>query len=69
MNRTILILLYGTGIRRSEASLLKVNDIASQRMVLHIRQGKVGQRIPLIEFDEGSLLLAGWHPGPRSGST
>src|SRR6266404_3184877 len=32
--------LYGTGIRRTEASLLKVSDIDSQRMVMHIRQGK-----------------------------
>jgi len=40
MHRTMLMVLYGTGIRRSEASLLKVRDIDSQRMVLHIRQGK-----------------------------
>ena len=38
--RTILMLLYGTGIRRTEASLLKVSDIDSKRMVIHIRQGK-----------------------------
>lgn len=40
MHRTILMVLYGTGIRRTEASLLKVSDIDSQRMVIHIRQGK-----------------------------
>ena len=40
MHRTVLMLLYGTGIRRTEASQLKVSDIDSQRMVLHIRQGK-----------------------------
>lgn len=40
MHRTVLMLLYGTGIRRSEASRLRVSDIDSQRMVLHIRQGK-----------------------------
>jgi integrase/recombinase XerD len=40
MHRTILMVLYGPGIRRTEASLLKVSDIDSQRMVLHIRQGK-----------------------------
>jgi len=40
MHRTILMVLYGTGMRRTEASLLKVSDIDSQRMVLHIRQGK-----------------------------
>jgi len=40
MHRTILIVLYGTGIRRTEASLLKASDIDSERMVVHIRQGK-----------------------------
>jgi len=40
MHRTILLVLYGTGIRRTEASLLKVSDIDSERMVLHIHQGK-----------------------------
>ncbi len=40
MYRTILMLLYATGIRRTEASRLKVSDIDSQRMVIHIRQGK-----------------------------
>ena len=40
LQRTILIVLYATGIRRTEASLLKVDDIDSQRMVIHIRQGK-----------------------------
>ena len=41
MHRTMLMVLYGTGIRRTEASLLKVSDIDSQRMV--IRQGKGSQ--------------------------
>lgn len=40
MHRTMLMVLYATGIRRTEATLLKVSDIDSQRMVLHIRQGK-----------------------------
>jgi integrase len=34
------MVLYGTGIRRTEASLLKVSDIDSQRMVIHIHEGK-----------------------------
>lgn len=56
LHRTILMVLYGTGIRRTEASLLKVSDIDSQRMVIHIRQGK-GARdrdVPL----SGKLLEA-----------
>src|SRR3954447_16334515 len=40
LQRTILIVLYATGIRRTEASLLMVSDIDSERMVIHIRQGK-----------------------------
>jgi integrase/recombinase XerD len=38
--RTILILLYGTGMRRAEVPQLKVGDIDSERMIIHIRQGK-----------------------------
>jgi integrase/recombinase XerD len=38
--RTLLMVLYSTGIRRKEASLLKVRDIDSERRVIHIRQGK-----------------------------
>jgi len=40
MHRTLLMVLYGTGVRRRELSLLKVADIDSKRMVIHIRQGK-----------------------------
>jgi len=40
MYRTILMLLYGTGMRRTEVSRLKVSDIDSQRMVIHIHSGK-----------------------------
>ncbi len=38
--RMILVLLYSTGVRRTEAAQIKVEDIDSQRMVIHIRQGK-----------------------------
>jgi integrase/recombinase XerD len=43
MHRTILILLYATGIRRAELSRLKVRDLDSQRMVIRIQQGKGGR--------------------------
>jgi integrase/recombinase XerD len=43
MHRMLLMVLYATGMRRTEASLLKVSDLDSQRMVIHIRRGK-GQR-------------------------
>jgi len=41
--RTILMTLYGTGARRTELTRLKVSDIDSQRMVVHIQDGKGGQ--------------------------
>jgi integrase/recombinase XerD len=52
MHRTILILLYGSGIRRAELRWLQVTDIDSQRMVIHIQQGK-GRRdrdVPMTPF-------------------
>ena len=41
--RAILMLLYSTGVRRSELVRLRVEDIDSKRMVVHIRQGKGGR--------------------------
>jgi site-specific recombinase XerD len=38
--RTILLLLYATGLRRTEASQLKLADIDSQRMIIHVHEGK-----------------------------
>ena len=36
MHRTILMTLYATGLRRSELCHLKVSDIDSERMVIHV---------------------------------
>ena len=48
-HRTILLTLYGTGLRRSELAHLKVSNIDSQRMVLRVEQGKGGRdrEVPL----------------------
>jgi integrase/recombinase XerD len=48
-HRTILMTLYGGGLRRSELLHLKVADIDSQRMVLRIERGKGGhdREVPL----------------------
>ena len=39
-HRVILTTLYATGLRREELCRLKVTDVDSQRMVIHVRQGK-----------------------------
>jgi site-specific recombinase XerD len=39
-HRTILMTLYATGVRRAELTHLKVTDVDSGRMVLHIHGGK-----------------------------
>ncbi len=39
-HRAMLMTLYGTGARRVEAAHLKVEDIDSRRMVVHIHGGK-----------------------------
>ena len=39
-HRILLMTLYATGARRAEVAHLKIGDIDSQRMVVHIRGGK-----------------------------
>jgi integrase/recombinase XerD len=41
--RTLLMTLYGTGMRRSELAHLKVGDIDSQRMIIRMVAGKRGK--------------------------
>jgi site-specific recombinase XerD len=43
MHRTMMMMLYATGLRRAEMCHLKVADIDSTRMVIHVRQGKGGR--------------------------
>jgi site-specific recombinase XerD len=38
--RILLMALYATGVRRSELAHLKITDIDSQRMVIHVQGGK-----------------------------
>jgi len=38
--RTLLMVLYGTGMRRAEIARLKIAHIDSQRMVIHVVDGK-----------------------------
>jgi integrase/recombinase XerD len=41
--RTLLMTLYGTGMRRAELARLKVSDIDSQRMIIRVVEGKGGK--------------------------
>jgi integrase/recombinase XerD len=41
--RTLLMTLYGTGMRRAELAHLKVGDIDSQRMIVRVVAGKGGK--------------------------
>ena len=41
--RTLLMVLYGTGMRRAEIARLKIADIDSQRMIIHVVNGKGGK--------------------------
>ena len=41
--RTLLMTLYGTGMRRAELARLKVGDIDSQRMIIRVVAGKGGK--------------------------
>lgn len=38
--RTLVMTLYATGMRRAEVAALKITDIDSARMVIHVQQGK-----------------------------
>jgi site-specific recombinase XerD len=53
--RVLLTVMYGCGLRISEAVRLEIRDVDSQRMVIHIRQskGRKDRYVPL-----GTSLLA-----------
>ena len=39
-HHTLLMTLYGSGVRNAELTHLKVTDIDSQRMAIHVQDGK-----------------------------
>jgi integrase/recombinase XerD len=49
MQRALLMILYGTGMRRTEISMLKVSNIDSSRMMIHVEfaKGGITRDIPL----------------------
>lgn len=42
-HRALLMVLYGTGLRRAELAMLKVANIDSSRMTIHVEFGKGGK--------------------------
>src|SRR4051794_10101647 len=40
--RAVLMILYGTGMRRTEVSRLKITDVDSRRMIIRVECGKGG---------------------------
>ena len=69
-HRTLLMALYATGARCAELTNLKVNDIDSKRMVIHIQGGK-GRRDRDVMLSPKLLeeLRAHWHRLRRKPST
>ena len=61
-HRTLLMVLYATGLRISEATNLQVSDIDSQRMLLKVTQGK-GNKMRYVPFSPRLLeaLRQYWH--------
>ena len=60
--RILLMTLYATGVRNAELTRLKVSDIDSQRMVIHVQGGK-GRRDRDVLLSPKLLeeLRAHWH--------
>lgn len=59
--RTLLMVIYGAGLRVSEAVNLRINDIDKERMTLHIRCAKGGKdRYVILSPVVYSALQAYW---------
>ena len=77
-HRTILMVLYSTGIRRAELAHLRPEDIDKERMLVYIRQGKGGKdrlkkahcRVCRVRAETGENprgKLVAWLQGPSPG--
>lgn len=66
-HKTILHVMYSTGIRLSELLALKVGDIDSSRMVINIRQGKGKKDRQVVLHPKLLGLLREYYRGYRPG--
>tara|TARA_R110000868_G_scaffold408964_2_gene693421 strand:+ start:479 stop:1330 length:852 start_codon:yes stop_codon:yes gene_type:complete len=66
--KTALSIAYGAGLRISEITQLKISDIDSDRMVLHVEQGKRGKdRNAMLSPALLALLREWWRAGHEQG--
>lgn len=59
-HRTILTVAYGAGLRIGEVCALRVEDIDSRRMLLHVRDGKTGPRVVMLSLQLLEVLREYW---------
>ncbi len=65
-HRTILVLTYGAGLRSAEVASLQVKDIDSDRMQIHIRNGKGGKDRYVVLSEVMLKMLRGYWRKSRS---
>jgi integrase/recombinase XerD len=65
--RAIFMLAYGAGLRISELVSLETTDIDSERMLLHVREGKTGPRYVMLSPRVLEALRAYWRAFRPSG--
>ena len=66
--KAALSVAYGAGLRASEVVHLKISDIDSERMILHVEQGKGDRdRNAILAPSLLTLLRAWWREGRRLG--
>jgi integrase len=66
--RAIFMLAYGAGLRVGEIAALKVMDIDSERMLIHVREGKTGARHVMLSPRVLEALRTYWKAARPAGA-